>query len=116
MEHAWNVVSNQGELRHIDIAYAIMNRNRVNKSNYFLKTFDELKQVCGNRSINESLEDLKKELCGKIKIISRTDQQLENKIKIIGKNDENRTAHSTDSKINIIHRSDLQPKKSSRSK
>ena len=130
MEHAWNVVSNQGELKHIDIAYAIMNRNKVDKSNYFLKTFDELKQLCGNRSINESLDDLKKALCGKIriisrtdqqpenkiKIISRTDQQPENKIKIISRNDENRIANTRDSKINIIDRSDIQPKKSSRSK
>ena len=116
MEHAWNVVSNQGELKHIDIAYAIMNRNKVDKSNYFLKTFDELKQLCGNRSINESLDDLKKALCGKIRIISRTDQQPENKIKIISRNDENRIANTRDSKINIIDRSDIQPKKSSRSK
>lgn len=116
MEHAWNVVSHQGKLKHIDIAYAIMNRNKVDKSNYFLKTFDELKQVCGNRSINESLEDLEKVLCGKIRIISRTDQQPENKIRIISENDENRTANTRDSRINIIHRSDLQPKKFSRSK
>lgn len=116
MEHAWNVVSNQGELKHIDIAYAIMNRNKVDKSNYFLKTFDELKQLCGNRSINESLDDLKKALCGKIRIISRTDQQPENKIKIISRNDKNRITNTRDSKINIIDRSDIQPKKSSRSK
>ena len=36
MDHAWNVVMEDGVLKHIDIAYAIMNRNRQDKQNYFI--------------------------------------------------------------------------------
>lgn len=114
MEHAWNVVFNQGELRHIDIAYAIINKNKVDKSNYFLKTFAELKQICGNRSINESLEELRNELCGKIRIISRTDKKFKDSIKVINRNDGKEI--TTSNRIKIINRTDIPQNKSDRSK
>ena len=88
MDHGWNVVMENGILKHIDIAYAIMNRNRQNKYNYFMKTFDELQQVAGHRTMNNSIDELKEHLTPKIKVTKRTDNQTP-KIKIINKSDKN---------------------------
>ena len=45
------LVLQNGKLKHIDIAYALMNRNRKAKENYFMKSFDELKRICEYRTI-----------------------------------------------------------------
>ena len=73
MDHAWNVVLEDGKLKHIDISYAIMNRNSKNKMNYFMKSFAELQQVCGSRTMNQNESELIDELTHKIKVINRTD-------------------------------------------
>lgn len=76
MDHAWNVVLEDGELKHIDIAYAIMNRHSKNKMNYFMKSFAELQQVCGNRTMNQNESELIEELTPKIMVTNRTDGKL----------------------------------------
>ena len=93
MDHAWNVVMEDGVLKHIDIAYAIMNRNRQDKQNYFMKTYEELQQIAGRRTMNISTDELKERLTPKIKVINRSD-----KIKVISR---------TDNKIKVIKRNDL---------
>ena len=93
MDHAWNVVMEDGVLKHIDIAYAIMNRNRQDKQNYFMKTYEELQQIAGRRTMNISTDELKERLTPKIKVIKRSD-----KIKVISR---------TDNKIKVIKRNDL---------
>ena len=93
MDHAWNVVMEDGVLKHIDIAYAIMNRNRQNKQNYFMKTYEELQQTAGRRTMNISTDELKDRLTPKINVINRSD-----KIKVISR---------TDNKIKVIKRNDL---------
>ena len=52
MAHSWNIVLINNEIKHIDVAFAIMNKN---KQGFFLKDFEEL----GHRTINSSVEDLK---------------------------------------------------------
>ena len=99
MDHAWNVVLENGVLKHIDIAYALMNRSRHNKDNYFMKTFDELQQIAGNRTMDTPIEELRESLKPKFQVTSRTDRQTP-KIKII-----NRTDGQTP-KIKIINRTD----------
>ena len=86
MDHGWNVVMENGILKHIDIAYAIMNRNRQNKYNYFMKTFDELQQVAGHRTMNNSIDELKEHLTPKIKIINKSDKNNKG-FRIIKRND-----------------------------
>lgn len=93
MDHAWNVVMEDGVLKHIDIAYAIMNRNRQDKQNYFMKTYEELQQIAGRRTMNISTDELTERLTPKIKVINRSD-----KIKVISR---------TDNKIKVIKRNDL---------
>ena len=93
MDHAWNVVMEDGVLKHIDIAYAIMNRNRQDKQNYFMKSYEELQQIAGRRTMNISTDELKDRLTPKIKVINRSD-----KIKVISR---------TDNKIKVIKRNDL---------
>lgn len=93
MDHAWNVVMEDGVLKHIDIAYAIMNRNRQDKQNYFMKTYEELQQIAGRRTMNISTDELKDRLTPKINVITRSD-----KIKVISR---------TDNKIKVIKRNDL---------
>lgn len=93
MDHAWNVVMEDGVLKHIDIAYAIMNRNRQDKQNYFMKTYEELQQIAGRRTMNISTDELKDRLTPKINVINRSD-----KIKVISR---------TDNKIKVIKRNDL---------
>ena len=73
MDHAWNVILEDGELKHIDISYAIMNRNTKNKMNYFMKSFAELQQICGNRSMNQNSIELINELAHQFKVLSRSD-------------------------------------------
>ena len=87
MEHAWNVVLINNQVKQIDVAYAIMNKRINNKKDFFLKdTFP-------NRTISSDLSDLErnmKEQYAKehphIKIISRTDKPT---IKIISRKDDN---------------------------
>ena len=103
MDHAWNVVMENGILKHIDIAYAIMNRTRHNKYDYFMKTFDELQQVAGHRTMNNSIDELKEHLTPKIKVTKRTDNQTP-KIKVIDRSDKNIIG------IRIIKRNDTRNK------
>ena len=84
MDHAWNVVLEDGELKHIDISYAIMNRNSKNKMNYFMKSFAELQQVCGSRTMNQNESELIEELTHKIKVINRTDVK---EFRVVNRND-----------------------------
>lgn len=99
MDHAWNVVMENGILKHIDIAYAIMNRTRQNRYNYFMKTFDELQQIAGHRTMNISIDELKEHLTPKIKVIKRTDNQTQ-KINVIHRSDRK------DNEIKVIKRND----------
>ena len=106
MEHAWNIVLINNEIKHIDIAFAIMNRNNRNKKDFFLKDFGEL----GYRTIDSSIQDLKaemkqqySELHPRIKIISRTDIPQEPKITTIYRTDIPTDKH----KITIISRTDI---------
>lgn len=73
MDHAWNVVLEDGELKHIDVAYAIMNRDKKNKMNYFMKSFAELQKICGNRTMNQNADELVNELTYQVKISNRSD-------------------------------------------
>lgn len=95
MDHAWNVVMENGVLKHIDIAYAIMNKNRQDKQNYFMKTYEELQEIAGRRTMDTSIDELKERLTPKIKVINRSDRikvisRTDNKIKVIKRNDLNR--------------------------
>ena len=87
MEHAWNVVLINNQLKHIDVAYAIMNRKINNKKDFFLK------DTLSNRTINSNVSDLENDMREqyvkehpRIKIISRTDAPT---IKIISRSDNN---------------------------
>lgn len=87
MEHAWNIVLINNQLKQIDVAYAIMNRKMNNKKDFFLK------DTLSNRTISSNLSDLEKDLREQytkehpqIKIISRTDEPT---IKIISRTDNN---------------------------
>lgn len=86
MDHAWNVVLENGELKHIDIAYAIMNRKNKSKMNYFMKSFAELQQVCGNRTMNQNERKLIEELTPKMRVKNRTDSEKK-EIRVISRND-----------------------------
>jgi hypothetical protein len=99
MEHGWNVVLENGELKHIDIAYAIMRRNSINKLNFFMKSFSELQQACGNRTMYQSENELIEELTPKIKVIHRTDV-AESGFRVINRSDNN------SKQIKVIHRTD----------
>ena len=75
MEHAWNVVLINNEIKQIDVAYAIMNRKINRKEDYFLKDYFM------GRTTNESIDTLTNELRNQyikmhpqIKIISRSDE------------------------------------------
>lgn len=87
MDHAWNVVLEDGELKHIDIAYAIMNRNTKNKMNYFMKSFAELQQICGNRTMNQNSIGLINELAHQFKVLSRSDNNQSN-FRVVNRTDE----------------------------
>lgn len=63
-----------------------------------MKTFDELRQIAGNRTIDISIDELKESLTTKIKVIKRTDKE-EPKIEVISRSDKN-------NKIKIIKRND----------
>ena len=87
MEHAWNIVLINNQLKQIDVAYAIMNRKINNKNDFFLK------DTLPNRTISSELSDLEKDMREQyskehpqIKIISRTDEPT---IKIISRTDNN---------------------------
>lgn len=76
MNHAWNVVLIDNELKQIDVAYAIMNRKISDKKDFFLKdSFD-------GRKITSSVSELEKDMrkqqeSPKIRIDSRTDNNDE---------------------------------------
>ena len=74
MDHAWNVVLEDGQLKHIDIAYAIMNRDQKDKADYFMKSFAELQEKCGNRTMNQTTTELINELAPQLKVKSRSDK------------------------------------------
>lgn len=110
MEHSWNIVLINNEIKHIDIAFAIMNRNNRNKKDFFLKNLGEL----GYRTIDSSIPDLKvemqqqySELHPRIKIISRTDVHQEPKMTIISRTD----VPTDKSKITITNRTDIDSNK-----
>ena len=103
MGHAWNAVYLDGEVRFIDVAYAIMHRGFQDKNNYFLTSMGGLERSGGARTIGESSreelakferEELEKFNLTKITILNRTD--IPPKIKI----------HNIPPKISIKHRGD----------
>ena len=94
MEHAWNIVLINGEVKHVDVAYAIMRRNFSDKRDFFLKKFDELIQHSGSRTITNSVNELTnemidqyKQLHPQIRVISRTDIETTPKITVINRTD-----------------------------
>ena len=94
MKHAWNIVLINGEVKHIDVAYAIMKRKFTNKKDFFLKSFEELIKYNGSRTITNSMNDLidemmnqYKQLHPQIKVISRTDIRTYPEITIINRTD-----------------------------
>ncbi len=103
MGHAWNAVYLDGEVRFIDVAYAIMNRGFQDKNNYFLKSIGDLVRNGGGRTIDaSSIEELakfereeqEKFNSTRITILNRTD--ISPKIEI----------HNIPPKITIKHRGD----------
>ena len=58
MNHAWNIVLINGEIKHVDVAYAMMRRNFSDRRNYFLKSFHELIQQGGSRTMDNSVDEL----------------------------------------------------------
>jgi len=94
IEHMWNIVLINGEVKHIDIAYAIMRRKFSHKSDFFLKDFDELIKLGGSRTINpikELVNDMiiqNEQLHPQIRIISRTDTGSSPIITIINRTDD----------------------------
>ena len=109
MEHEWNIVLLNGEIKHIDVAYAIMKRNFSDKENYFLKSLGELIQYGGSRRITSSLDELTTDMVNqynlshsKIRVISRTDIQSAPKFTVI-----NRTDGKMKPKMTIIDRTDI---------
>lgn len=116
MEHAWNIVLINGEIKHIDVAYAIMRRNISDKRNFFLKSLDELIQYGGNRTLNTPVDELKNEMINqykqlhpKIKVFSRTDTETNLGITVIKRNDV-----EIKPKITIINRNDNNEEKRSK--
>ena len=99
MDHAWNVVMENGELKHIDIAYALMNQGRIDKMNYYMKTFEEIQQICGRRTINEDMSEISEKLKPKIKIIKRSDNG-DTGFKVLNRTDVEQ------SRIKVIDRTD----------
>ena len=87
MGHSWIVVKEKDTIKHIDVGYAVM-RNRKDKYNYFMKTFDELQRVAGRRTVDVSLEDIKNELqpINNFVVENRTDRS-HSKFKIIDRTD-----------------------------
>lgn len=51
-----------------------------------MKTFDELQQIAGHRTIDISIDELKEHLTPKIKVIDRSDKDNKG-IRIIKRND-----------------------------
>ena len=98
MDHAWNVVLENGQLKHIDIAYAIMKKDTINKSDCFMKSFAELQQACGNRTMNQNENELIEELTP-FKVINRTDVE-ETGFKVVNRSD------SENKEIRVINRTD----------
>jgi transglutaminase/protease-like cytokinesis protein 3 len=82
MDHAWNVVLENGELKHIDVTYAITEKriSGYNKMNYFMKSLAELNSVCGRERTmeqeeNELIKELNKiEIKSKINVKGRSDK------------------------------------------
>lgn len=108
MEHAWNIVLINGEVKHIDVAYAIMRRSASDKKNFFLKSLDELIQYGGSRTLNTSIDELTNEMINQykqlhpqIKVISRTDTEINPGITVIKRSD-----GKNEPKITILNRND----------
>ncbi len=103
MEHAWNAVLINNEVKHIDVAYALMNKNWSDKKNYFLKDISQLIQIAGSRTCNTTNNELENNLITKynqlhpenqipLKITIKEKTKItsnEPKITIISKNEDN---------------------------
>ena len=83
MEHAWNIVLINNEIKQVDVAYAIMNRRINDKRDFFLK------ESFNNRTVYSSISDLENEMRKQnmdehpqINIISRLDYNEEPRITI----------------------------------
>jgi hypothetical protein len=64
-----------------------------------MKSFSELQQACGNRTMYQSENELIEELTPKIKVIHRTDV-AESGFRVINRSDNN------SKQIKVIHRTD----------
>lgn len=58
MEHAWNIVLINNEIKYIDVDFALMYRKNVDKKRYFLRDVKDL----GNRTIESDIEQLALEM------------------------------------------------------
>lgn len=101
MDHGWNIVLINNNIKHIDVAYAIMNKQRRNKKDFFLRDFKEL----GNRTISSDVRKLELEMKEqynkqrpKIKINSKSDILPKSVMTVISRNDI--------PKITVINRND----------
>lgn len=105
MEHAWNIVLIHNQIKHIDVAYALMFKEHINKKNYFLKNLEELGSRTIDLSVNELIIEMQNQynqIHPKINVINRSD--MEPKIHIISPFD-------IQPKINITNRTDAQEEK-----
>lgn len=104
MEHAWNIVLINNDIKYVDIAYAIMNKNTRNKKDFFLKDIKDI----GNRTINSDVRNLELEMKqqyinqnSQIKINSRSDISPKPEITVISRRD-----MPSKQKITITNRTD----------
>lgn len=102
MEHAWNIVLISGEIKHIDVSYALMRRSFTNKKDFFLKSLDELIQNSGSRTVNEYDKLINDMTNPQIKVISRSDKENKPQITIIQK-----SSNEIDPKITILNKKEF---------
>lgn len=102
MEHAWNAVLINNEVKHIDVAYALMNRTCSDKKNYFLKDISQLIQIAGSRTCNAANSELENELITKYNQL-HPENQIPLKITI---KEKPKITINEEPKITIINRND----------
>ena len=86
LQHAWNIVLLDGEVKHIDIAYALINRNRIDKKYFFLQSLENIENISGDRTVESNIFELKKEMLEQYKSI-HPQIRIIPKISIIDNND-----------------------------
>ena len=86
LQHAWNIVLLDGEVKHIDVAYALINRNRIDKRNFFLQSLDDIKNISGDRTVESNIFELKEEMLEQYKNI-HPQIRIIPKISILNDND-----------------------------